>query len=243
MEEFAKREYPDYVKESLLKSGYDSFEKLRMLHEGSVKNIEEYLKTKLLPAHKDFILDIINQIEKMDANKKTSQCEKQKKPDSGNPMRKRKQPKKIVEGEVKCKSVKPPQGLKCKLVEKVRKYVESNDLIAGNENMTNDNVIGFKRSSVTGKYLHECYFKCPFCEKSCSVKCNQAKTWDTKNIYSHLNKYHKRDQAGSSYSAPTSSTESKAFLTPVIQSVYTMHPTTDDIKSDPNLYTKFIASL
>lgn len=227
------------MKESLFKTGYDSFDELRILRDESIKNIEEHLKTKLLPSHKDFILDIINQIEKMDANEKSSQCKKQKKPDSDNPMRKRKQPKKIVEGKVKCKSVKSPQGLKSKLVEKVRKYVERNDLMAGNENMTNDNVIGLKRSGGTGRYLHECFFKCPFCEKSCSVKCNQAKTWDTKNIYSHLNKYHKRDQAGSSSNAPTSSTESKDYLTPVIQSVYTMHPMADDIKSDPNLIGEY----
>lgn len=214
------------MKESLLNSGYDSIDSLRIICAESIPDMEDYLKIKFLPAHKGFILDIPKQIKKMDAKEngslKNQQCKKQKKTVSENPLPKLKQPKKIEEGTVKCKSDKRPQGLKNQLLDKIRKYVNSNDLLAGNENMTNDNVIGFKRSGANEKYLYECYFKCPVCGKTCLVKCNLAKSWDTKNFYGHLNKYHKSDKKAAT---SVSSSESTTYLTPVIQSVYTMHPT------------------
>lgn len=218
LEEFSDRKYPDYVKESLSKCGYDSIESLGMICVESVTDMEEYLKIKFLPAHKDFILDIADQIEEMTKRKKPQQSNKQKKKGFDNTSRS--QRKKIDEKKVKCKSDSSTQGLKSGLVDKIRKYVKSNGL--GYENMTNDNVIGFKRcSEADEKYLYECFFKCPFCEKTYSVKCMLTKNWDTRNIYKHLNEKHKvKPESGST---GVSSTKSTDYPTP------TMHSTAEPI--------------
>lgn len=208
------------MKESLLKCGYDSIENMGMICVESVTDMEQYLKIKFLPAHKDLILYIVDQIEEMEKRKRPQQSkkQKQKKTDSDKPSRN--QRKKVDDEKVKCnKSDTSTQAFKIKLVDKIRNYVRSNNL--GYENMTNDNVIGLKRCNPDGKYLYECYFKCPYCEKTHSAKCNLTKNWDARNIYKHLNEKHKF-KPESRTAGGVSSTESRA---PVIQNVYSMFST------------------
>lgn len=206
------------MKESLLKCGYDSIESMGMISVESLTDMEEYLKIKFLPAHKDLILHIVDQIEDMEQRKRPQQSKKQKKTESDKPSRN--QRKKAEEVKVKCNKSdsKSTQSLKSKLVEKIKNYVRNNNL--GYENMTKDNVIGFKRCRADGKFLYECYFKCPYCEKTHSAKCNLTKNWNAGNIYKHLNEKHKKPESRAA--AGVSSTETRG---PVIQNVYTMQST------------------
>lgn len=80
------------MKKSLYDSGYYSFESMRMLNAKSITEMEQHLKIQFLPAHKDYIFDIVVQIEKMEKKKEFADT----------PVRN--QQKLTKEKKVKCKS-------------------------------------------------------------------------------------------------------------------------------------------
>lgn len=200
-----------YLKPLLIECGYDSFQTLLNIVIGSIRQMESYLNDnrtevtqsycnqykinknsfKFKPAHRDIILSIPCICEDLEEDiakiVNPPAQKKMKKSESASATKK-----KILKPEMDKQPEKTERNstiglLKMDLLTKVMRCAQELDLKLKIENITEQNIINFKRSS-GNEYLYKCHLSCPFCQNPYTV--NYKTSWDTTNIRRHFRRQH-----------------------------------------------------
>lgn len=178
-----------------------------IMHNYCVHNNINNNRFKFLPAHKEIILAIPSQIQKMKI--RTEQ------PENRTASVPPKVPSQNQQKGLKPKRQSKLDTLKSILVTNLREYVQSIGLELKNKRMDNLNIIDFKRCS-NKEIPYKCYFSCPFCKDEFLVEYRTR--WATANIRRHFRRHSDKEgksNAGPSCAQPRAET---SFTEPELQS-------------------------
>ncbi|XP_037025197.1 uncharacterized protein LOC119066703 isoform X2 [Bradysia coprophila] len=112
-----------------------------------------------------------------------------------------------ISGGSKCVGTTTIHSLKVVLISKVKRCARETGVKVEDNDIGEQNIIGFDRSSVDG-HLYSCQFMCPLCKKPYVV--NYKKSWDMSNIRKHFNQ--KRRSEGTKETIKSNDTVPKFFF-------------------------------
>lgn len=185
------------VKEMLIKSGYKSERDLLMLNEGSISNIQRYVRHEILPVNIDKILNIPEQIREVKKSKITENKPKSPLPKNLTKVNLEWQP--TIKSKTKGKRISKlsKKDLQDQLIFQIVKDLK--DLGFPNENIT------VKHMKTYDEYkIASCFVECPFCPKVYNM--SYGRLWKTFSIFRHFENKHSKLSEQESRTKPSSAT-------------------------------------
>lgn len=181
LEKLNREKFPKCVQFLLVKSAYNSLSTLRQINSDKLANIESFLNNnkqyiaqldccyhehykglntfEFLPGHKDLILGIPSQIERLNGGKQMSR---------------------------KTASISDDE-LQDNLVSNILNYTEKIGLIMGDNVISQINIIDFRRGTDKDGFTAKCRFICPLCAKTFTV--TRKTYWATSNVTKHFKEH------------------------------------------------------